>query len=161
MEVTEWRANGTIRKGRARRMEKETASRQRLLAISRHSPRTLATWEGFVKDGLKNIRTKKRRREEPAEDAAYALPIQGYHLDPSTGACGAVVTSGTNVYTYPMASAFANATRTDARRVSQPVMKSSSGGGLPTAILPTRPSGKVQRTGTPNWASALTQPVHG
>ena len=94
MEVTEWRANGTIRKGRARRMEKEvprrlwwsggtggqkkgeederpaqTASRQRLLAISRHSPRTLATWEGFVKDGLKNIRTKKRRREEPAEDA--------------------------------------------------------------------------------------------
>ena len=27
------------------------------------------TWEGFVKDGLKNIRTKKRRREEPAEDA--------------------------------------------------------------------------------------------
>ncbi|EOD22094.1 hypothetical protein EMIHUDRAFT_458207 [Emiliania huxleyi CCMP1516] len=31
--------------------------------------RTLATWEGFVKDGLKNIRTKKRRREEPAEDA--------------------------------------------------------------------------------------------
>ena len=23
----------------------------------------------FVKDGLKNIRTKKRRREEPAEDA--------------------------------------------------------------------------------------------
>jgi len=23
---------------------------------------------------------------------AYALPIQGYHLDPSTGACGAVVT---------------------------------------------------------------------
>ncbi|EOD26996.1 hypothetical protein EMIHUDRAFT_236195 [Emiliania huxleyi CCMP1516] len=69
MEVTEWRANGTMRKGRARRMEKETASRQRLLAISRHSPRTLATWEGFVKDGLKNIRTKKRRREEPAEDA--------------------------------------------------------------------------------------------
>ncbi|EOD27100.1 hypothetical protein EMIHUDRAFT_205013 [Emiliania huxleyi CCMP1516] len=43
--------------------------RQRLLAISRHSQRTLATWEGFVKDGLKNIRTKKRRREEPAEDA--------------------------------------------------------------------------------------------
>ncbi|EOD20767.1 hypothetical protein EMIHUDRAFT_241839 [Emiliania huxleyi CCMP1516] len=70
MEVTEWRANGTIRKGRARRMEKEAASRQRLLAISRHSQRTLATWEGFVKDGLKNIRTKKRRREEPAEDAA-------------------------------------------------------------------------------------------
>ena len=94
MEVTEWRANGTMRKGRARRMEKEvprrpwwrggtggrkkgeederpaqTASRQRLLAISRHSQRTLATWEGFVKDGLKNIRTKKRRREEPAEDA--------------------------------------------------------------------------------------------
>ncbi len=94
MEVTEWRANGTIRKGRARRMEKEVprrpwwrggtggqkkgeederpaqaASRQRLLATSRHSPRTLATWEGFVKDGLKNIRTKKRRREEPAEDA--------------------------------------------------------------------------------------------
>ena len=94
MEVTEWRANGTIRKGRARRMEKEVprrpwwrggtggrkkgeederpaqpASRQRLLAISRHSQRTLATWEGFVKDGLKNIRTKKRRREEPAEDA--------------------------------------------------------------------------------------------
>ncbi|EOD20143.1 hypothetical protein EMIHUDRAFT_242366 [Emiliania huxleyi CCMP1516] len=68
MEVTEWRANGTMRKGRARRMEKETASRQRLLAISRHSPRTLATWEGFVnEDGLKNIRTKKRRREEPAE----------------------------------------------------------------------------------------------
>ena len=33
------------------------------------TPRTLATWEGFVKDGLKNIRTKKRRREEPAEDA--------------------------------------------------------------------------------------------
>ena len=25
--------------------------------------------EGFVKDGLKNIRTRKRRREEPAEDA--------------------------------------------------------------------------------------------
>merc|ERR1712078_865021 len=44
-------------------------SRPRLLAISRHSPRTLATWEGFVKDGLKNIRTKKRRREEPTEDA--------------------------------------------------------------------------------------------
>ena len=84
----------TIRKGRARRMEKEVprrpwwrggtggrkkgeederpaqaASRRRLLAISRHSQRTLATWEGFVKDGLKNIRTKKRRREEPAEDA--------------------------------------------------------------------------------------------
>ena len=78
------------KKGRARRMEKEVprrpwwrggmggqkkgeederpaqaASRQRLLATSRHSPRTLATWEGFVKDGLKNIRTKKRRREEP------------------------------------------------------------------------------------------------
>ncbi|EOD21159.1 hypothetical protein EMIHUDRAFT_241555 [Emiliania huxleyi CCMP1516] len=74
MEVTEWKANGTMRKGRARRMEKETASRQRLLAISRHSPRTLATWEGFVKDGLKNIRTKKRRREEPAEDAKFTLP---------------------------------------------------------------------------------------
>ena len=68
MEVTEWRANGTTRKGRARRMEKEVprrpwwrggtggrkkgeedgrpaqaASRQRLLATSRHSPRTLAT----------------------------------------------------------------------------------------------------------------------
>ena len=96
MEVTEWRANGTIRKGRARRMEKEVprrpwwrggttggrkkgekderpaqaASRQRLLAISRHSQRTLATWEGFVKDGLKNIRTKKRRREEPAAEDA-------------------------------------------------------------------------------------------
>ena len=94
MEVTEWKANGTIRKGRARRMEKEVprrpwwrggtggrkkgeederpaqaASRQRLLAISRHSQRTLATRERFVKDGLKNIRTKKRRREEPAEDA--------------------------------------------------------------------------------------------
>ena len=34
-----------------------------------HKPGSLATWEGFVKDGLKNIRTKKRRREEPAEDA--------------------------------------------------------------------------------------------
>ena len=45
------------------------ASRQRLLAISRHSQRTLATWEGFMKGGLKQIRTKKRRREEPAEDA--------------------------------------------------------------------------------------------
>ena len=99
MEVTEWRANGTIRKGRARRMEKEvprrpwwrggtggrkkgeederpaqTASRQRLLAISRHSPRTLATWEGFVKDGLKNIRTKKRRREEPARGSRRHCP---------------------------------------------------------------------------------------
>ncbi|EOD22982.1 hypothetical protein EMIHUDRAFT_195474 [Emiliania huxleyi CCMP1516] len=50
------------------------ASRQRLLAISRHSQRTLATWEGFVKDGLKNIRTKKRRREEPAEDAQQTAP---------------------------------------------------------------------------------------
>ena len=75
MEVTEWRANGTTRKGRARRMEKEVprrpwwrggtggrkkgeederpaqaASRQRLLATSRHSQRTLATWEGFVKE---------------------------------------------------------------------------------------------------------------
>ena len=58
------------RGGRAARTDRVTAtSRRRLLAISRHSPRTLATWEGFVKDGLKNIRTKKRRREEPAEDA--------------------------------------------------------------------------------------------
>ncbi len=69
MEVAEWRANGTIRKGRAMRMEKgvprrpwwrggtggrkkgeederpaQAASRQRLLATSRHSQRTLATW---------------------------------------------------------------------------------------------------------------------
>ena len=38
-------------------------------AGSRTRRGSLATWEGFVKDGLKNIRTKKRRREEPAEDA--------------------------------------------------------------------------------------------
>ena len=97
MEVTEWRANGTIQKGRARRMEKEVPRRpwwrggtggrkkgeedeqpaHRPRADSacwpfrdiRKVQRTLATWEGFVKDGLKDIRTKKRRREEPAEDA--------------------------------------------------------------------------------------------
>ena len=94
MEVTEWRANGTIRKGRARRMEKEVprrpwwrggtggrkkgeederpaqaASRQRLLAISRHSQRTLATGRAScVREGwIENIRTKKRRREEPRQ----------------------------------------------------------------------------------------------
>ena len=57
------------RGGRAARTGREQTAPGRLLAISRHSQRTLATWEGFVKDGLKNIRTKKRRREEPAEDA--------------------------------------------------------------------------------------------
>ena len=30
---------------------------------------TFAKNASYVKDGLKNIRTKKRRREEPAEDA--------------------------------------------------------------------------------------------
>ena len=55
------------RGGRAARTGREQT--ERLLAISRHSQRTLATWEGFVKDGLKNTRTRKRRREEPAEDA--------------------------------------------------------------------------------------------
>ena len=44
-------------------------TRGRKKPSERHLQRTLATWEGFVKDGLKNIRTKKRRREEPAEDA--------------------------------------------------------------------------------------------
>ena len=47
----------------------QTASKQRLLVISRHSQQTLATWEGFVEDGLTRIRMKKRRREEPADDA--------------------------------------------------------------------------------------------
>ncbi|EOD11454.1 hypothetical protein EMIHUDRAFT_247944 [Emiliania huxleyi CCMP1516] len=61
------------------------ASRQRLLAISRHSQRTLATWEGFVKDGLKNIRTKKRRREEPAEDAEAVAAKQRQTLDGING----------------------------------------------------------------------------
>ena len=56
------------KKGEEDERPAQAASRQRLLAISRHSQRPLATWEGFVKDGLKNIRTKKRR-EEPAEDA--------------------------------------------------------------------------------------------
>ncbi|EOD10578.1 hypothetical protein EMIHUDRAFT_248301 [Emiliania huxleyi CCMP1516] len=104
MEVTEWRANGTMRKGRARRMEKETASRQRLLAISRHSPRTLATWEGFVKDGLKNIRTKKRRREEPAEDAFHftvaQLALQNLDFDhcaKKVALCAAVYSAGSQL----------------------------------------------------------------
>merc|ERR1712147_206499 len=65
-----WRGGtGGRKKGEEDERPAQAASRQRLLAISRHSQRTLATWEGFVKDGLKNIRTKKRRREEPAEDA--------------------------------------------------------------------------------------------
>ena len=69
-EAIWWRGGtGGQKKGEEDERPAQVASRQRLLAISRHSPRTLATWEGFVKDGLKNIRTKKRRREEPAEDA--------------------------------------------------------------------------------------------
>ena len=60
--------DGRTKEGRGGRAAR-TGREQTALAISRHSQRTLATWEGFVKDGLKNIRTKKRRREEPAEDA--------------------------------------------------------------------------------------------
>ena len=72
-----WRGGtGGRKKGEEDERPAQTASRQRLLAISRHSPRTLATWEGFVKDGLKNIRTKKRRREEPAFECRGAPVVR-------------------------------------------------------------------------------------
>ena len=49
--------SGGRKKGEEDEQPAQTASRQRLLAISRHSQRTLATWEGFVK-----LRQQIRRR---------------------------------------------------------------------------------------------------
>ena len=57
------------RGGRAARTGREQTAPAGHLETFAKNARSLATWEGFVKDGLKNIRTKKRRREEPAEDA--------------------------------------------------------------------------------------------
>ena len=53
---------GRVRRKKGEEDERpaQAASRQRLLAISRHSQRTLATWEGFVKDGLKfSVETRR------------------------------------------------------------------------------------------------------